>query len=793
MQFALDAGPGQRNLLVYVDGDTIHAITCKAKDCEAKGAFGVRPPAALRSSVESSTAEAIKLSNGKQLGLIRVPAEGGRFFGVLLASPDSKTEAPLVVWSGFAGGASQDAGLVLRRNEKGAATSFGLAESSSLCGREISTGRRALDPTKLTLKDEPLADPIGSLRPNATQLKATAEPRAVGVHPLLHATNASSGDSSALTDGDRSTAWVEQATGTGARSFVSMSAPDSVSISGFDLSFEPKSIPNARAPRAVSIVTDAGVFAVTLPDDAVAAGGATFGVELPKPIHTKCVGVVLDEAHGRKGDRAFGDPRSSAKPEPAVFISEMVARTSADKDSLEDLARGLGASGPEAKARESILIAAREAGIRAIARVYPGLEPAAKDRARRIVDATACDVRLQVYLPLLEGNVREESDRARDRIRGCGKEAGPALVAYLGEKLPLAQRGAIAEEAALVAPALVMSALFQELGKATTAEERLAFRKAIAKGALRETGRKVIDGELAGEKFKALPVGAKIEIMRALGPAVGESKNGPAVFASLAKEVTEFRDRYLLLPAAAELARGGSEAGVTFLSAATEKGSDHRLRARAAELSSGVPKLERRVVELLDDAEVRVREAALLSLTRAGAKVDIDLQARLVERLKTDKWTFVRRAAIAALAAAPSNGPLDAKIAARVDWEESAGVRAEMMNALAARNARTHVKVVVRRAFDQREAVEVRSAAVLALGKLCDKDSVDSLTELVLRGASPQFEADRKLGLAATEALGVLRPFDLAARLATVTKETAPPEIRAVAKKAIASTTPACK
>ena len=783
VDIAFEAGPSQRRLLVRLEGDTIHAVACKAKDCDPKGAFGVRPPPSLRKNVESSRLEDIKLANGKHLALVRVPAEGGRFYGVLLASVDGTSEVPKVVWSGFAGGSSPDSGLLLKRNEKGAATSFGLADTALLCGREVPIGRRSLDPNKLTLKDEPLPDPIGSLRPSATALKGVSEPKPVGVHPVLHATVASSGDADAISDGNRATSWVENQVGPGLRSFVSLSAPEAVTISGFDLSFDPKGIVGARAPRALSLVTDAGVYAVTLADDAVAAGGASFGVELPKPIHTKCVGVVVDEVH--KGDKAAG--------EPAVFISEIVARTSADKDTLEDLARGLGSATPEAKARESILMAAREAGIAAIARVYPSLEPAAKDRARRIVDATPCEQRLKVYLPLLEGPDREESDRARDRIRRCGKDAGPVLVSYLGEKLPLAQRGAVAEEAALVAPQLVMGSLFEALGKATTADERLAFRKAIAKGALREAGRKAIDTALAGEKFGALPTSAKVDVVRALGPTLGESKNGAAAFDALAKDATEFRDRYLLLPAAAELARTGSESGIAFLRAATEKGGDHRLRARAAELAYGVPKLEARVVELLDDEKVRVREAALLSLTRAGAKVGKDLQAKLVERLVSDKWTFVRRAAISALAAAPSDAPLDAKIAARVDWEESAGVRAEMMNALAARNARKHTNVVASRAFDQREAVEVRSAAVLALGKLCERDAVDPLTELVLRGATPQFEADRKLGLAATEALGVLRPFDLAARLATVTKETAPPEIRAVAKKAIASTEPGCK
>lgn len=791
---ALEAGPGQRHLVLSFDGDTIHGRACPKKDCDPAGGFGVRPPASVRKAVESSSVEVVSLANGKHLALVRVPADAGRFYGVLLASTDTKSDTPVVVWSGFVGGSGKGSEVVLKRDDKSQATSFALEGRASLCGREVPTQKRRLDPTKLSLIDEPMPDPIGSLRPGATALKAATEPKPVAAHQVLNVTGGSSGDIWALSDGDRATAWAEQVPGTGARSFVSMSAPDSVSISGFDLSFDPKGIDGARAPRSLSIVTDAGVFNVTLPADAVALGGASFGVTLPKAINTKCVALVLDEAHAAKNGADKAKPGDKAtKVDPAVFVSEIAARTSFDKDSLEDLARSLGAPGPEQKAREAVLLAARDAGMLAIGRVYAGLDPSARDRARRIVDATPCDQRLKVYLPFLAGPDREESDRARDRIRRCGKEAGPLLVAALAEKLPLAQRGAIAEEAALLAPQLVMGVLFKELAAAKTPEERLTFRKAIAKGALRESGARVIDAALADEAFRALPVAAKIEVVRAVGPALVGGKNGPAAFAMLAKETLEFRERYLLLPVASELARAGDEAGLAFMKAAIDSGADPRLRARGAELAFGVNKLEPRIIELMDDDKVRVREAALLSLTRSGSAMSKGLQQKLADRLKNDPWTFVRKAAVSALATAPSDVQLNATIAALVDYEESAAVRTEMVRALGLRNARPNRKVVVARAFDGKEAVEVRSAAVLALGGLCDKESVDALSELVLRGATPQFEADRKLGLAATEALAVIRPADLEARLTAVTREAAPPEIRAVAQRALKSSAAACK
>jgi hypothetical protein len=91
------------------------------------------------------------------------------------------------------------------------------------------------------------------------------------------------------------------------------------------------------------------------------------------------------------------------------------------------------------------------------------------------------------------------------------------------------------------------------------------------------------------------------------------------------------------------------------------------------------------------------------------------------------------------------------------------------------------------RAEDSDEHLEVRARAILALGSMCDKGSLDTLTKYAHRGARPLDERDRRLGSAAVASLGTLRPADLNERLAPLLTKQAPPGAREVARAALAS------
>ncbi|NUP07785.1 MAG: hypothetical protein HOW73_17190 [Polyangiaceae bacterium] len=779
------AGPGQRALVVAPQGDAVYVRACvdPAKACDPSGGTGLRPPESVRGAVGSATVEPIELEGGKRAAVVRLTPAAGRSYAILVASPDRTSDVPAVLFSGFVGkdGASSTRLEVEQKNGK---AQVKVVTRDALCGVDVLTSLKKLDPNKLVLRDEPTPDPAGAARASASALPATALDAPAPHHAILHARGSSSGRAWLAVDGDPSTAWVDSGNTARPRPFVSLSAPHDVPLVGLDFDWSlPKDQAAVVAPKRLLVMTDGGAFDVSVPADAVAAGGKTFRITLPKPIQTKCVGVIVDESYpARKAD-----PKAGKAAAPRVYIGEVGARTTLDGETLTQLAESLGTASPEAKLREAILFAYGARGIDAIVAAYPKLDGPSRDRARRVVDATGCEDKLALYVPLLLDKDRSESDRARDWIRRCGKESGPQLVAAF-EKATLDDvRGLYAEEAALVAPDLITKTLVQRLSAAQTPEERRAYRKALTKGTLRAAGVRALDASVGDASFGTMGTTAKIDVLRAFGPSIGTSKHASKVFADLAPSATEFRDKYLLLTPASELARAGDAGATTVLQEVLGKSDDARLRAHAAELGGGIAALRPLLIGAVSDDKVRVREAALLSLTSGGADIDETVRKKVVERLEVDPWTFVRRAAATALAGAPKDPAIDARIARAVDNEAQPMVRAEMLRALGARGASKERKVIFDRAFDGKEALSVRLRAVEALGAVCDREGVAELTELAQTGAAPLFEQDRKLAAAAVNALVRIQPPDLKQRLAPMLGERAAPDMREVAKRALSA------
>lgn len=780
------AGPGQRDVVILLEGELVRVVACDdAKTCDASGGTSLRPPESVRRAVPNATVETLEVEGGKRLALVTIGATGSRPYAVLLASRDKKASAPVVLFSGFLGKDADGSTKLDVEKAKGKA-SVTITTRGFFCNTEVTTSVRTLDRAKLTLVDQAVADPAGAKRAAVTELKAGKLASAAPRHQVLQLKSASSGDGAKLADGDPKTSWVEADRMPGSKSFVSLTAPADIPISGFDVVVSPPAQAGGahRAPKKLLLVTDAGAFGVELAEDALASGGV-FGVDLPKPVSTGCVAIVVDGVFAQKGD---------GKADVSAFISEVSARTSFDAQTVDDLAKSLGGSGSDARLRESLLFAQGKAGVRAAVAAYPQLDAAGRDRARRIIDAASCDEKLRLYVPLLIGKDREETDRARDRIRRCGKEAAPQLAEAIRNATNDEVRGTYAEEAALLAPDLVTATLVDMLSKAEGADARRPLRRALAKGALRAAGVRAIDAVIGEPSFASLSPIARIDVLRALGPAIKDAPRAASAFGEVAGAVTEFGDRYLLLGPAAELARAGDAGATVFLETTLAKSEDPRLRARAAELGAGIDKLAPLLVAAIDDEKVRVREAALLSLTTGGRPIEPGLRAKLAERLETDPWTFVRLAAASALAGAPADEAVDARIAAAVNFEEQPSVRAEIVRALGARGATKQKGVIRERAFDQKEAISVRLRAVEALGQVCDRDATSELAELANKGATPMFESDRKLAAAAITALVRLQPRDLKQVLAPLLADTAAPDMRDIAQRALVGAPPSpCK
>lgn len=742
----------------------------------------LRPPEAVRAHLAKAKVNDLQLPGGKHAALVTVPA-GSRSYGVLLASPDKKADAPRILYSGFI----NDADTKVSLEEGKGGTIVRITSKATLCGTELVTSARTLDGGSVSLKEESIADPGAASRASAAPLTAAVVTAPKETFALLSAQDSSSGKGALATDRDSGTSWLGVRRAGAGKTFLSLRAPGSVPISGLEIALTPpKDNAEARAPRNLLIVTDQQSFNVTIPSEIALPEGAktVVGIAFPQPVLSKCVGVIVDGVRGdveKKGKDAGS----------TVFISEVSARTSADAESLATMAEGLGAASVgaskiDAKLVENILAAEGRRGVMAIAAAYSKLDGPARDRARRIVDARDCSDAMLLYLPLLTGIEAEESNRARDRIRRCGDDAGPLLLAAIEATKDDEARGVIAEEAALIAPALATKKLIEYLGAAKTSEERRVYRRALAKGALRAAGVKAIDAALADPSFAALSAAAKIDVLRALGPQIGQAKSAASVFAAVSGSATEFRDRYLLIAPAAELARSGDAGALAWMQASLAPASDPRLRARAAELAGGIDALRPVLVAAVDDDKVRVREAALLSLVTGEKGVDAALSAKLIERLEKDPWTFVRRAAATALGSAPKDAAIDARIAVAMANEEQPSVRVEMLEALGKRGATAQAEAVRERALDNGEALNVRLKAVEAIGLMCDRTSADALTELAMRGRAPLFETDRKLAIVGILTLGKLRPADLKERLAPLLAKEISVEMRELATKTLA-------
>jgi HEAT repeat protein len=155
-------------------------------------------------------------------------------------------------------------------------------------------------------------------------------------------------------------------------------------------------------------------------------------------------------------------------------------------------------------------------------------------------------------------------------------------------------------------------------------------------------------------------------------------------------------------------------------------------------------------------------------------------------RLAGDPWTFVRVAAVSALATDGPSADIDATLSGSLK-DPAALVRAAVAEALGDRRVVGSEDALVERIGDNEEDDDVRVAATGALGAMCDPRMVETLTSLVRTAALPMAdEAQAKIGVAAIEALGRIHPPDLAARLSMALDPKAPAAARVLAQRALA-------
>jgi HEAT repeat protein len=769
------AGGGQALLAAkWLSGGLAYRACVQAPCAVAPGDPAVQLPLGI--AEQDVVLESIAIGNGRHAVYAHAPS-----FAALLAAVPGGAPQARVLWSGAIGPTKGEAGeqygdwleVTDPDDQKNVRVLLGeVREEITICGRPSILSPKVLDPKDLAFKGARVQRLRRDERERAPVLPAVAGPPSVLGHPLLQGTAASSGigTPSALTDGDPETFWSENRGGDGSGEFLRMNAPEQVGITSLSFVVRPptKEVPKGAGPRKLWLATADALFAVAFADDPWAHAGTSYDVKLPAPLKTRCLAIVLDEAYV-KGKAADVD----------VTLAELTAHTEFDgKADPAELAGALAGGQERARAAAALLARGGEPAYDAVAKAYPDLDDAGRVLALEVIDNAPCSKSAPLYVKAMERGNPGEVHHATDRLTRCQRDAAPALVVAIASGADR-QKIQSAHLLSLVAPGLAVETLVPLLPQAKPGL-RAEYRAALTKASQSPLAKEATAAKLADVR---LPLVAGIDLLRAATAQRRGTPEASSAFARFAKPDADFRTRYLLLGPAAELAAAGDARAEGYLVKSLSSDTDSHVRARASELAADFPSAIEPLSRALGDDDVRVRDAALLSIARltdpGAAKVTQRVWpaapfSSAVKLLASDPFTFVRAHAADALVAGPPGDGVD-KPLVRAIGDPAPLVRGRAIEALGRRKSQSNAAAVREVLDNEEEVAEVRARAARALGRLCDQGSADRLTELAQKAANPHASADTiALATSATAALGQLNPPDLGKRLAPLADKGAP-------------------
>jgi len=744
----------------------------------------------LGASAQEMVIDTLSIGSGRHLLFAHTPT-----FGALIAAVPGAVQAR-ALWSGAIGFSKGEEGerygesvqVTDPESDKTVRVLVGeVREDVTICGRPSLLSPKVLDPKDLAFKavrlqrlrrDERDRAPVLAAEPSAT-------PQSQGLGRILQGASASSaiGTPAALTDGDLETTWSEKRGGEGNGEFVQINAPVQVAITSLSIVVRPptRSLPKGAGPRKLWLATPEAIFGVTFAEDPWTRPGASYEVTFAAPVKTRCLAIVLDEAYVKGKD-----------PDVDVTLAEVSAHTEFDgKTDPAALAGALAGGQERARMAAAILSRSGEPGYDAISQAYPTLDDAGRVLALEVIDNAPCTRSAPLYVKAMDVGRPGEVHHATDRLTRCGREAAPALSAAVAAGSD-PQKVRSANLLSLVAPDVAVTSLVALL-PAAKPELRAEFRAALAKASQNPAARDLISSKLADP---ALPPIAAIDLLRAVTARRTPMPSATAAFARLATAEADFRTRYLLLGPAAELASQGDAGAESFLLHAVSSDADNHVRARAAEVAGELPKAVGPLEQALGDTDPRVRDASVSSIGHLvdpkGSKVQTQawppgLFPAITGLLGSDPFTFIRAHAADALVFAPAGDDVDRPLAKALE-DASPVVRARVVESLGRRGSRAYGEDIRARLDDEEEQLDVRVRAARALGRVCHAKSVDRLTELARKVATPGASGEALvIGASAAAALGRINPPDLSKRLAPLADKNAPRVAQEIAKAAVAS------
>jgi hypothetical protein len=728
---------------------------CSRPSCSARAGRALALPPEAKAELTGATLEAIEFTSDRRLGHARIalPAPGTAW-EVLFAAPVGGGE-PLVLFAGVTGavqgedGAREGDMLWIREGDnKGRRVLLGrVREDVELCGRPTILEPRLLD-RDLALRPAKVQQLSVEERRSATVLDA--QRRDSGPTPggnALRALAASSaiGNPAFLTDGRTDTSWSEGRGGDGRGEFATFRPLSGAALVALEFAIRPDgdaAPADGAAPRSLWLATRSAVFRVDFAEDAWRTKGAWYRVALPAPLTEDCLAIVLESSY-------------SARAESSVTLAEVRGVSELQGLDPGELVARLSTPGAPGADVVPALLQAGRAGVDAVVGAFGALDATGRLRALDVLETGSCDVVANAYVELLSEEDPRLRQRAEQRLRSCGAGVSDALREAFDRSS--GEAGVrLARSLAELAPALAVELLGTRL-VAAAREQRPHYRAALNRAAQPREAQAAVR-QLLAESGRG--VSADTEVLRALGELLPQFEpEASQSFARAASGARSFEQRYLLLGPAAALEPRGGEARA-FLARALHD-PDAYLRMAAARALPPSGELQAGLLAATRDAEVRVREASVLRLgeLRPAAAVP-----PLRERLGTDAWPLVRASAARALAGLGPSPELDAALAERLQ-DRSDLVRAAALRSLGQRGAQAFLPAIRELFADPEESGAVREAAVRALAQLCDRGSLEPLTESAHQLLAERLPPDEALvATASVAALGRLHPADLAQR-----------------------------
>lgn len=780
------AGQGQAALAVGFDQKgVLRAKTCARPPCSVEQGLELGMPSELASRAASSSIKVVRIGPERRAVVVTVPTgSADRRWEAVVTAPLAG-DKPIVHFAGYTGwvqgehGARRGPLVQVKETSDGAyAVLVGEQhEELTLCGRPTLLGPSVLDPKTLKLVGARVQQLDAGEREAAPVLNASlveeSRPDAPAIVQVVGASSALDAPPGVLTDSDLGTAWSEARSGSGRGDFVLFKVPDKLPLQGVEFVFRPTANepPNATAPKEFFLASTKRVFKVAVPPEAWKTPGARYGVSFPEPLADDCLALVLDTA-------------LEEGPNVAVTLTELRARTEFEDVAPATLAGALAGGGQRAEAAGAVLRSLGKPGFEAVAERFAELDEGGRRVALDVIDAAKCSISVPVYVQALESDIEAQRAHARVRMRRCGPIAAEALQA----RLPKAKGKAFEElvqELALIAQAEAVKAFLPLLEEREVAR-RKALRVALGRLARVPAAAEAIRAELDNA---ALPPVATLDLLRALGDRAAEFEpHASRALERISLGTPSFRTRYLRTGPAGALARTAPFAQKLLSSALTSDPSGE-VRARAASVVPEPGLFQKELLRALDDAEVRVREAAARALAKRSGEF---AKAALRARLEKDRWPIVRGAAARALAEHGADKATDEALLEALG-DEAWLVRRDAAFALGKRRVARAVDPLAERLDDDAEHFEVRVAAARALGAACARGAADALSRHARRLADPLTTNEaRAISLAALVALADLGVPDLKARLKPLLSPEVPRGARDAAEGALRAR-PGCK